>query len=89
MVDDPNILLIGAAKVLSAKMMSLAIGVLGAALSLNVWFISRLVTTQDQIQLALQDQRVSNAVTNAKLEQLDQRVNRIANYMNEMLKRKN
>lgn len=83
-MDDPNLLFIGAAKLLSTKVIGLFVGGLGIALSLNVWFVSRLVATQDQIQLAVQELKITSAVTNTKMEQIDSRLDRVAKYLNEL-----
>lgn len=86
-MDNPDILLVGAAKLLSAKLMSLAIGVIGFALSLNVWFLSRMVTSIDQMQVSIQEQKIIVAVTNTKLEQIDQRQDRLAKYVTDKFER--
>ena len=76
-MDNPNVLLIGAAKLLSMKSLSLAAGIIGILLALNGWFLSRLVTNLDQNQAAIQRLEIADAVKSARLDEIDNKLNRL------------
>lgn len=84
-MDNMEAMIFAAAKVLSAKLMTLVLGGLSIAFSLIIWFSSRMVANQDLINANVQEMKITQAVNGQKMTELSDRVQRLATFMRENL----